>query len=291
VANIKINAKLKDGIYSVDKFVGDVYDGNISYSGLAAIKFDKAISGNLTLEKVSLKPLLQDLVGIKNISGVANISASVESLSENKKDFVKNLNSTLKFSAAGLTLEHYGLNDLVKKMFNVANYSNELRDPEKILFNESSKTSLKQAAGSINFEKGRDNLFKISFETIAANGIASGKIDLVRNSLDSTISVVFLTGSLKKQIPLNLATNLKGEFGNLHQSSNLNQVKQYLGLPYEKSEVDIAINAESAAKNQKSKEVAQSEEEKNQAILKDATSKVENSATDPVSENAKKQIV
>lgn len=290
MANIKISGKLKDGICNIDKFTSDIYGGSLSYSGVVAFKFDKAISGNLTLEKIDLKPFLQDIVGIKNISGIANISAGIESLADNKKDFVKNLNSTTKFSAAGLTVENYGLNDLVKKMFNVGNYVSELRDPEKILFNTKAKTSIKQAAGTINFEKGRDNLFKISFETIAANGIASGKVDLVRNSLDSTVSVVFLTGNLKKQIPLNIATNLKGEFGNLRQSSNLNQVKQYLGLPYDKSEVEIAPAADDK-KQDAPEDAAQKEEEKNQAmIIQDTINKVTNSANDPMSDSAKSEI-
>lgn len=229
--NIKISGKLKDGIIDFDNFVADIYGGNLTYKGVAGIKFDKALSGNVVLNEIKLKPLLSDLMGIKNINATSNISASIESLANNKNEFFKNLNSSIKFSNVQITVEKYGLNDLIKKMFNPKNYVEDLRDPEKILFNPNAITNLKQATGTAIIEKGRENIFKIDFETLAANGIFSGKIDFVKNSIDSSVSVIFLTGNLKKQIPLNIATNLKGDFSNIAQSSNLDQARQYLGLP------------------------------------------------------------
>jgi len=229
--NVKIAGKLKDGIISFTGFSADIYNGNLTYTGVVGIKFDKAVSGNATLTEIALKPLLSDLVGIKNIDATANISASIENLASNKEEFFKNLNSSVQLSAAGVTVDNYGLNDLIKKMFNIKNYAEDLRDPEKILFNPNSKTNFKQATGTIVFEKGRDNLFRFNVETVAANGIVAGKIDLIRNKIDGSANIVFLTGSLSKQVPLNIATNLKGDFGNIRQSSNLDQIKQYLKLP------------------------------------------------------------
>ncbi|MSP33847.1 MAG: AsmA family protein [Rickettsiales bacterium] len=229
--NIKISGKLKDGIIDFDNFTADIYGGNLTYKGVASIKFDKALSGNAVLTEIKLQPLLYDLMGIKNINATSNITASIESLASSRTEFFKNLNSSIKFSNAGVTIEKYGLNDLIKKMFNPKNYVDDLRDPEKILFNPSAITTLKQATGTATIEKGRDNAFKIDFETVAANGIFSGNIDFVRNSIDGLANIIFLTGNLKKQIPLNIATNLKGDFNSIAQSSNLDQVKQYLKLP------------------------------------------------------------
>ncbi len=229
--NIKIAGNLKDGIMSFTNFSADIYNGNLAYNGVLGMKFDKAWSGNVTLTNASLKPLLSDLVGIKNIDGTANISASVGNSSSNKEEFFKNLTSSIKFSIAGVTVEGYGLNDLVKKMFNVKNYAEDLRDPEKILFAPNAITTFKQAVGTVTIDRGRDNIFQTDVETVAANGIVSGKIDLVRSSIDAAANIVFLTGTAKKQIPLNIATNLKGGFSNINHSTNLNQVNQYLGLP------------------------------------------------------------
>ena len=231
--NVKITGALKDGIINFTAFSADIYNGNLSFDGVIGMKFDKAISGNATLTEVALRPLLSDLTGINNIDATANISASIEDSSSNKGDFFKNLNSSIKFSSAGVTVENYGLNDLVKKMFNVKNYADDLRDPEKILFNQSASTNFKQATGTVTIEKGRDNLFRADIATVAANGILSGKVDLVRRTIDGSVNIVFLTGNLKKQIPLNIATNLKGDFANIRQNTNLDQVKQYLGLPYD----------------------------------------------------------
>ena len=244
--NVKINGILKDGIVNFKDFSADIYGGNLSFSGVMGIKFDKAISGNVVLSEVSLNPVLSDLMGIKNINAAANISASIENSSGSKNDFFKNLNSSIKFSLAGVTVENYGLSDLIKKMFNARNYANELRDPEKILFNSESSTFIKEATGTVEIEKGRDSLFRADIATTAANGIVSGKVDLTRRSIDGSTNIIFLTGNLKKQIPLNIATNFRGDFSDIRQNTNLDQVKQYLGLPYEAKNTSSTISAVTA---------------------------------------------
>ncbi len=226
--NILINGKLKDGVINFSNFTTDIYNGNLIFEGAIGMKFDKALSGNLTLSNIALKPFLFELFSIKNIDGIANFSSSVVSAANKKDEFMKNLSSETKFIAGSVIVENYGLNDLVRKMFNIKNYGEELRNPEQILFSQTSQTSIKKASGSLAIDRGHDDLFRIDIEGTAFNGIVSGKIDLVRNSVDGLANIIFLTGDARKQTPLNIATNLKGDFGSVRQSTNLDQVLQYL---------------------------------------------------------------
>lgn len=228
--NIAIEGKYKDGIIDFSKFSSDLYNGSLEYKGSLGIKFDKTFSGNLNFNNVALKPLLSDLFNLKTIDGTANITSSITSNASKKEDFKKNLSSEIKISASGIGIDEYGLNDLIKKMFNAKNYKNELANPDKILFNELAKTVLKQATGSVSISKNDGGQFKFDFEALAVNGILSGKFNINENSIDALANIIFLSGNRSKQTPINIATSIKGPLDALMQSTNLDQVKQYLGL-------------------------------------------------------------
>ena len=230
IENVKFAGNLSDGNIDITTLTCDLYGGNLDYKGLISIKNDKIVNGNVTLTNVYLEEVLPDLVGINNIKGIANISATVTSSAGNSDEFAKNLSSEVKFNANSPTVFGYGLNDLVRKMFTAQAYRDELQTPEKILFNKYSKTTFKKASGSISIKRGKDGNFKFNISAPALNGIASGKINAADNTIDGLVNVIFLTGTRQKQTPINIATSVKGDMSNVSQSSNLDQVKQYLGL-------------------------------------------------------------
>ena len=173
---------------------------------------------------------LQDLVGINNVGGIANINAGIVSSGGDEKEFLKRLSSEIKYSANNLSVDGYGLNDLVRKMFAKKNYAQELKNPERILSNQDAKTIFTQSSGFflINGEKG--GKLNINMKALAINAILSGSISLPKNSADLLLNVVFLTGNRVNQTPISIVTNLSGDLKNLQQGSNTNQVRQYLGL-------------------------------------------------------------
>ncbi len=231
VKNSKVVGKLKDGIMNDATSSCDIYGGNFNYKGTIGIKGDKILNGVLSLNTASLEKMLPDLIGVKNIKGVSNISANITSIADSKDDFVKTLTSEIKFSAVSPIVNGYGLNDLVNKMFYPAQYQQDLRNPESVIFNQSSKTIFKQATGNISIDKDKGGKFSINLTAPALNGVFSGKIDLAENSIDGLMNIIFITGSRQKQIPLNIATAMKGDMESISISSNLDQVRQYLGLP------------------------------------------------------------
>ena len=231
VKNSKVVGKLKDGIMNDATSSFDIYGGNFNYKGTIGIKGDKILNGVLSLNNASLEKMLPDLIGVKNIKGVSNISANITSIANSKDEFVKTLNSEIKFSAVSPIVNGYGLNDLVNKMFYPAQYQQDLRNPESIVFNQNSKTIFKQATGNVSIDKDKGGKFSINLTAPALNGVLSGKINLAENSIDGLMNIIFITGSRQKQIPLNIATAMKGDMESISIISNLDQVRQYLGLP------------------------------------------------------------
>ena len=244
IKNFKLFGKLKDGNLNDSEFSCDLYEGKVTYKGLLGIKINKIINGNLQFNNASLQPLLSDTIGVNNVSGVANISASVTALASKKEDFTKDLTTEIKFNANSPTVEGYGLNDLVKKMFDPENNRASLNDPEKILINPNSSTTFKQASGTIQVSNGKEGKLRINATAPAVNGIISGSVNLVNNSADALFNVIFLTGNRQKQTPINIATNLKGNINSLSQSTNMDQARQYLGLsgvaPKKKPKEDLS---------------------------------------------------
>lgn len=242
ITDFNMFGKIKDGGLEGSELTCKLYGGALSYKGLIGIKNNKTINGNLSFNNALLQPLLSDLVGIEKVSGVANISMSVTSSADSKEDFAKNLSSEIKFSANMPTVTGYGLSDLVKKMFAVQTYRNELVEPEKILINSASQTIFKQASGTIQIGDGKgEGRVRINVSAPAINGILSGKINLVNNTSDVLFNVIFLTGSRQKQTPINIATSLKGATNDLSQGTNSDQVRQYLGLPKLQPVAEMAV--------------------------------------------------
>jgi hypothetical protein len=244
IKNFKLVGKLKDGDLNDSEFSCDLYEGKVTYKGLLGIKINKTINGNLQFNNASLQPLLSDTIGINNVSGVANISASVTALAGKKEEFTKELSTEIKFNANSPTVEGYGLSELVKKMFDPENNRASLNDPEKILINPNSSTTFKQASGTIQVANGKKGKLRINVTAPAVNGIISGSVNLVTNSADVLFNAIFLTGSRQKQSPINIATNLKGNISALSQSTNMDQARQYLGLsgaaPKQKPKEDLS---------------------------------------------------
>ena len=230
VKNLKLGGRLVDGNINASELKCDLYGGSFSYKGLIGIKSSKTINGNLTFSNASLQPFLSDFFGIKSISGISNISASITSSANKKEEFVKQITSEIKFNANAPSVDGYGLSSLVQKMFQPQANRQELQSLEKILFNPQAKTAFKQANGTIQINGGKEGRLRINVTAPAVNGILSGTINSETATADLLFNAIFLTGTRQKQMPINIATNLKGGINDLSQSTNLDQAKQYLGL-------------------------------------------------------------
>lgn len=243
IKDSKLGGKLKDGNINDGIANCSLYGGNFKYKGLIGIKRDKTFNGNLTLDNIALEKLLPDLIGVKNVKGVTNISANITSVASSKADFVKTLTSEIKFNAVTPIVDGYGLSELVNKMLYPTSYRQDLQNPENILNNPSGRTFFKQASGTITLDKDKGNKFNINLAAPAVNGILSGKFDLSANKIDGLTNIIFVTGNKQKQVPLNIATALKGDMNAISSSSNLDQVRQYLRLPVINKPAPIAAPA------------------------------------------------
>lgn len=226
----KLFGKLKDGNIDEATLSGEFYGGKFSYSGVLGLKVSKTLNGNMLLENADLKPLLSGLFGINSITGVGNFATNITAVANSKNEFAKQLKSEIKFSANVPSVDGYGLSDLVKKMFAPKTYHQELLTPEKILFNPEAKTVFKQASGTIQINGGKDGRVRINVSAPAMNGILSGTFSAEDGVIDLLFNAIFLTGDAAKQTPINIATNLRGKTSSILQNTNIDQVRQYLGL-------------------------------------------------------------
>lgn len=229
--DLKIEGGMRGGIMNNSVASFGTYGGNLSYRGLLGIKIQKTINGNISFKDVDIKPLLTDLFAINNIEGIANISANLTSFAASKESFLSNLTSEIKFSANSPVVHGYGMSDLIHKMFALQNNRVELQNPENILFNKNAKSVFSQASGTFLVEGGKNQKLKINIKAPALNAILSGSFDLKQKTIDANLNAIFVTGDTRKQTPINVISNIKGSGDNIMQNTNMNQVRQYLGLP------------------------------------------------------------
>lgn len=230
ISNIKFNGNLKNGTIESVKNSWQDFNGTLSFDGLIDLKETKIINGKFDLKNIELNKFLKDTLNTDSIGGVANISGNILSVASNAKEFFNDLKSEIRFNCVQPSIKNFGLNDLVKKMFNIKLYQSELKDPEKILFNKDANTYFKQAKGVISFKNNAEDTIKIELNAPATNAILSGTIDSQKMTFDWLFNAVFLTGNSQKQTPINLAIKIKGNANEYSSSANTNQIRQYLGL-------------------------------------------------------------
>lgn len=225
-----MNGELQDGLMRDAVVNCKLYGGDLSYTGLIGLKYYKTISGAVSLNKVQLGELLPILVKINNVDGIANIAARIASAAANSKEFIERFSAKAEFKAQGLTVKQYGLDELIRKMFFLKAFKQDLLYPEDILTNPEHSTRVRSASGSVTFDKVLGDKFKIDFSGTAFNGILSGKANFVSEKIEGLTNIIFLTGTRENKTPIHIATSLKGTFGNISYASNIDQVRQRLGL-------------------------------------------------------------
>jgi hypothetical protein len=237
IYRLSLGGNIKNGVLEKLAINGNMYDGTISFLGAIDFKYSKLISGLFTFKNVALNPLMRDLVDIKNISGTANISASIVGSGSSKEEFVKKMQADVNTKISLLTIEGMAINDLVKKLFNPSLFREELQYPESILINQNSKTVFNKADGIIKINKDNKGQVRFNMSAPAINSVLTGKIFTDKKLFDGLLNTVFITGYRNKTIPINIATGISGNQDNLKISFNIDQVRQYLGLPKQASPI------------------------------------------------------
>lgn len=229
IKNLKFQSRLVSGSLKNSVLSCNVYGGSFDYKGLIGLGLSKTIIGNVTIKQAELQNLLSDFLDVENVSGVANISASISSSASKKGAFKENLASEIKFNINAPSIKGYGLENLVRKMLAPKLNANDLREPEKIILDSEAKTSFKNASGSVKINNGAGKV-GANISGIALNGVLSGSVDLPKNNANLLFNAIFLTGTRNKPVPINVASNIGGNFNALNQSLNIDQVRQYFGL-------------------------------------------------------------
>lgn len=228
--NFDFSGNLQQGIINNTKISLQIFDGNLDYKGMLGIKLQKTLNGSIILNNANLGEFTKRFFKLNNIDGVANIAASITSVANNKENFLNNLSLSIRINANAPSITGFGINELVRKMFLIKTYQRELQNPELILFNENSKSTFKQARASLEMTSGNIAKFRIDLSAPAINGVLSGSFDFKKYALDSTFNAIFITGNAKKQVPINIISNIVGSNSEFLHSANLDQVKQYLGI-------------------------------------------------------------
>lgn len=150
---------LKNSIFGQTKIAMKIYDGSFEYKGLCDIKYNKIINGTFSCNKCNLNKIFNDFYNVKAIDGIANISGNIVSIGKSVDEFKNNINSEISLAISNPQIKGYGLNDLVKKMFSIKNYTRELVEPEKIIENKDAITQYSQGKGFINLKGEKQQFF------------------------------------------------------------------------------------------------------------------------------------
>ncbi len=226
--NTKIKGEIDSGVVKFSQFRSLVNDGRLNFNGSIAVKFDKTISGNITLGNFPINSLLKNTYNIESVDGVANVSSSISSFGSSASEFISNLDLKAKYNAANILIKNFGLNTLIQKMFNAKNYHQELDKASDILRSNIESTILQKASGTLAVNKRKDDIFTSKFSGTAFNGIFNSNFSTVANTGSGQSKIIFLTGTKSTQIPINIASNFQGAIDDLTFTDNTSQADDYI---------------------------------------------------------------
>jgi hypothetical protein len=291
ISNFDYKNSFKNGVFGQSKLTMQIYDGTFEYKGLSDIKYNKIINGLFSCKSCNVNKILNDFYNVKAINGITNLSGNIVSIAKSVDEFKNNLNSEINIAISAPKIDGYGLNELVKKMFSVKKFANELADPEKILENKELSTQFVQGKGFVNLKGAKNSNFSVSLSGPAINSVFSGIIFLNDESINGTLNTIFLSGTLEKKIPINIATNIFGFFDDVGHVSNLNQARQYLGLErINNQELNAKLLTKSEEKKvtKKNRDIAKKTPEKNEsAKTENKIIEEDKQASQPVSPESK----
>lgn len=226
--DVAIKSNLNNGIFEGLSISFKNLASKFDYAGTLGIKQTRTLSGILKIDNINISSIL-NIADINNVSGISNMASSFSSYGKNGGELIKNLEGEVKANINGLVVGGFGLNDLVQKMFLPKKYFLELKEPNLVLENKDAKTVFQKSSASIKVKDGVADV-KSNISGLAFNSVLSGKINLTDYESNLMLNTIFITGTRKKQIPINIATNFNGKFNNLSNITNYDQILQYLGL-------------------------------------------------------------
>ena len=227
LTNVNIKATMQDGQMMFTDLNANLHQGNFEFKGSVNIKLNKVISGVFTCKACYLDSIMNNYFQINNISGISNIEGNIVSVANKKQEVFQNTNLQIAINANSPQISGYGLTDLIN---NIASKKSSVKNPEQILENTQYITKYKQASGFISIADGNNGNFSFKLQQNGLNSVFSGKINANQNIINASLNSIFLVENNQKNIPINIITNIGGSIDAPVYISNLNQVRQYLGL-------------------------------------------------------------
>ncbi len=258
--NFFLKGNIHDGIINPIQIGFDGYGGHFDFKGLLKIGLEKIINGSFSLKQAQIKELLNDLLSIEAISGTANISGNLVSSASVKEEFLQKLSSEVSLGVSLPAIQGYGINDLIRKLFQTGRPRRDLFDPESTLFSSASKSVFKEAKGFISIKNGNEGKFKVKISAPVVNSVFYGNLAVEKKVVNGTLNTIFLTGDGDIKTPLNIAMNLKYRPKTLVYVSNIDQLRHHLGLEKIEPKSVIVDNGQkivgSGANQEKEKEIS-----------------------------------
>lgn len=227
LTNFNAKATMQDGQIIFNDLNANLHQGNFEFRGSINMKLNKVISGVFSCKVCYLDSIMKNYFKIHNISGISNIEGNIVSVANNKQEIFKNTNIQIAINTNAPQISGYGLTDLIN---NIANKKSSVKNPEQILENKQAITKYKQASGFISIADGDNGNFSFKLQETGLNSVFSGKINTNKNNINGSLNSIFLAENNQKNIPINIITNIAGSINDPVYVSNLNQVRQYLGL-------------------------------------------------------------
>ena len=233
IQDFTLESNIENGILNVNTNING-FGGKCNITGFLDMQYNRKL--NLTFNgcNADLGQTLYLFTNIDNISGLFGFSSILYYEGTNLQKFLDSIIIKSQFIGTGITIDRYNLAELISNLYKI-NSDYELAkiiNADEILNGKSNKTIFEKLSGNLQYSKTSNGTINFDVSREFLNGKAVGTFSFLTNNniaLDLNINFLFLIVTLKNSVPLNLATNIKGETPNsLAFASNLEQINSYI---------------------------------------------------------------
>ncbi len=178
VTDVRLGLSARRGVVRLSPLQAKLYQGNFRGNVFLDVRGKTPkISVDEKLQSVHVGPLLQDILGKDNVSGVADISANVTAAGANPDDVIQSLNGTARFSFVDGAVKGVNLGQLIRDAY--AKLKKQPAPPKAV-----KQTDFAELSGSVSIRNGVVHNQDLRASSPALRVAGKGKVDLPRQRID-----------------------------------------------------------------------------------------------------------
>jgi uncharacterized protein involved in outer membrane biogenesis len=182
---VSINAKSEQGIWTIEEFIADMWDGNISMKGILDVTSITSSRIEFKIKNIFLHEMLESTVNIRSIRGRMNINGWIDTGGISMNNMIDNLSSNIVLNGKNIVVRGFDMTGLIHALPSVRSNSEVANIVRVALIN--GQTTFDSTEGAFQITNGRLKTHGLKLRSKNAIGTVTGESNLITWAMNYAI--------------------------------------------------------------------------------------------------------